>query len=104
MQILTPGYEYYLENLDKEFPGRGGQNIRFITKEKGREGNFVTTFNGTTNEEVLEMLIDRLQFLDNKMPSEWNKNALFHLYGARQMLGRRTANRQMRGVEGTDKP
>ena len=61
--------------------------------------------NGTTNEEVIELLIERITSL-NQPPFNCRENslALTKLEEALLWLQRRTANRQRRGVEGTNTP
>ena len=98
MKVLVPGHKYQLDMME------GGYLIvQFIQKEE-KDGKFVTVHNGTTNEEVLEMLIDRIMFLDRKLPSEENMKALGQLISALNHLRVRTAERKERGVEGTPKP
>ncbi|VDM15603.1 unnamed protein product [Wuchereria bancrofti] len=48
------------------------QTISFIHKEKNETGELVTVNDGTTNEEVLHMMVDRLTFLNDKMESPHN--------------------------------
>jgi len=98
MKVLIPGHKYQLDMME------GGYLIvQFIQKEE-KDGKFVTVHNGTTNEEVLEMLIDRIMFLDQKLPSENNMRALERLITALHYLRQRTQERKERGVEGTPKP
>ena len=61
--------------------------------------------NGTTNEEVLKAVIERLQAL-NQAPFNCRENslAITHLEEALHWLWTRTKNRQERGVEGTSTP
>jgi len=98
MKVLIPGHKYQLDMME------GGYLIvQFIQKEE-KDGKFVTVHNGTTNEEVLEMLIDRIIFLDRKLPSEENMKAIGQLISALNHLRNRTNERKERGVEGTPKP
>jgi hypothetical protein len=60
--------------------------------------------NGTTNEEVIQLLIDRIRSLDLVLPSPWNGAAIDHLEEALSALNTRTRERQARGVEGTNAP
>jgi hypothetical protein len=83
-----------------EHPEQPGQVLQFIEKRKQGDA-FVTVHDGTTNEEVLEMLIDRIQSLDAKLPNKHNQRAVQYLKSARFELGQRTRDRQKRGVEGT---
>ena len=58
---------------------------------------------GTTTEEVIMVLMDRLTFLNAKLPSAHNTRAIFNLRRALDELHARTADRVRRGVEGTAK-
>lgn len=60
----------------------------------------VTVNNGTTNEEVLEMLIDRMKYLQAKFPCKENACCITHLEEGLMWLEKRTRDRQKRGVEG----
>jgi hypothetical protein len=103
MKILTPNHKYELANF--EHPDQPGQVLQFIEKTRsGPDGELSTVNDGTTNEEVLTMLIDRLRGLDKIMPSPQNKAAIGYLKDALQVLERRTTDRRARGVEGTIKP
>lgn len=67
MKVLTPGYEYGLENVDEHlYPNY--QPINFIHKMKDKKGNSFTYVNGTTVKEVLEALIARVQFVYAEQP------------------------------------
>lgn len=106
MKIITPGHKYELENFENKTSQ--GQVIQFIqkeqiTKESGSDAvvdKLVTVSDGTTNEEVIKMLIDRLQFLYNKFPSEETACSISHLQSALYAQQSRTYERQQRGVEG----
>jgi hypothetical protein len=63
-----------------------------------------TKINGVTNEEVLKVLIHRLEALNKKMSCFENIQALTSLEGALSWFNARTENRIRRGVEGTHKP
>ena len=105
MKVLIPGHRYELENFEHEaLVNKKGQELQFIQKELDRLGNFVTVSNGTTNEEVLKVLIDRMQSLNAKMASRENAIVITHLETALLWLEKRTRDRQARGVEGTPKP
>lgn len=100
MKILTPGHKYLLDNFEDNSEGTLKQSIQFIQKE----GEPLTTVHdGTTNEEVLMMLIDRLGVLMDKLPSRETSIAFTHLQEALMWLEKRTADRRKRGVEGTHK-
>lgn len=100
MKILTPGHKYELENFeDGPMPP---QAIQFIEKRPLDEDHsvLVTAYNGTTNEELLRVLIDRMSFLQAKFPCRENAIATTHLETALLWLEKRTADRKSRGVEG----
>lgn len=104
MKIITPGHKYELSNFEQ--PDTPGQQLQFIQKEPSASDNTVllTVNDGTTNEEVLEMLIDRLKFLSNKLPSRQTSLAVTKCEEALFWLKDRTEKRKARGVEGTHKP
>lgn len=64
--------------------------------------------NGTTNEVVIQILVDRLQSLqtmsDRKFACRENALAITHLEEALHWLQARTAARVTRGVEGSNVP
>jgi hypothetical protein len=79
-----------------------GQTIQFIQKEPKEEGSteLVTISDGTTNEELLEVLIDRISFLNSKFPCRENAIAITKLDEALLWLNKRTNDRIKRNVEG----
>ena len=79
------------------------QTVEFIEKVPVSEGStsLVTVNDGTTNEEVLAMLIDRLTIMNAKVPSRETSLALTKLEEALSWLEVRTKKRKARGVEGT---
>src|SRR5439155_12745737 len=75
MKVITPGHKYELENFEKL--EQTGQVLQFIEKRPASEPvpfpNALETANdGTTNEEVLAVLIDRLNYLQGKFPCREN--------------------------------
>lgn len=104
MKVITPGHRYELANFErKDAPG---QVLQFIEKAQlntpdGGIG-FETVNDGTTNEEVLAVLIDRLNSLNAKVPCRENSIAITHIETALLWLNKRTADRAARGVEGTN--
>lgn len=58
--------------------------------------------NGVTNEALLAILIDRIEFLNGKFHSADNDKALNHCKLALEALERRTKERMARGVEGLE--
>lgn len=102
MKILTEGYKYQLENMEN--PNKG-QIIQFIEKrevvsEQNPKGTLYTENDGTTNEEVLKMLINRMYFLQNSFPCKENAIVITNLEESLMWLDKRTADRVKRNVEG----
>lgn len=97
--VNEPGHDYELHNMEDGTT----QHVMFIKKEPVEEGSteMKTVHNGTTNEAVLQMMIDRMEWLDERMPSEYNKRCIEHLKEALSALLERTKERKERGVEGT---
>ncbi len=111
MKVLRDGHRYELENFEKEpvneqpdsVQGNGNQVIQFIEKAPiaGSEGLLTTVHNGTTNEELLEVLIDRLSYLQGKVASKETACAITKLEEGLMWLNKRTQDRKKRNVEGT---
>lgn len=103
MKILTPGHKYELSNFENS---ERCQVVQFIEKRaQSLPGSPLETINdGTTNEEVLAVLIDRLKFLGEKLPSRENSIAITNCEQALMWLNKRTADRKARAVEGTHQP
>lgn len=104
MEVLREGHRYKLANFeptweDGSYPEQVIQFIEKVSKEEGFS-ELVTLHNGTTNEEVLKVLIDRLRYLNNKFPCIENKLAIANLQIALFHLEERTKERLKRGVEG----
>lgn len=100
MKVYHEGHTYGLASFDN--PLRH-QVIQFIDKRPishDATGRMFTEKDGTTSEEVLEMLIDRMEYLDGKFPSDYNKECRHHLGAALAALNARTADRKAREVEG----
>ena len=74
-------------------------NIQFQHGPIGDNG-----INGIQNEELIALLIMRLEQLDLRMPCDENKEALTGLNVALVALAGRTAKREAQGVEGTVRP
>lgn len=101
MKVNTTGHNYELAS----FEGSAPQTLQFIEKEKRLTENpdgteLVTINDGTTNEEVLRVLIDRLQYLNCKFPCRENAIVITKLEESLMWLNKRTADRLARNVEG----
>ena len=106
MKILTEGHRYEIENFEKENDGitarKNNQIIQFIQKTPANSNSteLQTVNNGTTNEEILAMLIDRMNYLQSKFPCRENAIVITKLEESLMWLNKRTADRSNRGVEG----
>lgn len=105
MKVITAGHRYELENFEQK--DKPGQILQFIEKrpyphapDGGPTTQLETVNEGTTNEEVLKMLIDRCLSLYDKFPSEETACSIGHLRSALYAQQSRTYERQQRGVEG----
>ena len=113
MNVIVEGHCYQLDNFEN--PNKD-QIIQFIQKELINEetnpehrvdgklpatGTFYTVCDGTTNEEVLAMLIDRMYYLNNKIRCKENSIVITKLEEALMWLNKRTNDRINRNVEGT---
>lgn len=101
MIVRDAGHEYQVV-----VPVEGGKGYEspVIKFQKGPVKEFGV--NGIQNEDLLDILIDRLTYLqtfeDGKYACKDNEYALLHLRGAKENLLARTAHRIKRGVEGTN--
>ena len=97
MKTITLGHKYALAS----FEGGPEQTIQFIEKVRANStGELFTVNDGTTNEEVLAVLIDRLNYLNGICPCRENAIVITKLEESLMWLNKRTADRKNRGVEG----
>jgi hypothetical protein len=80
MKVEQPARVYQLENFGKD---NGTQKIEFAGKEAGHH------IVGVTNEEVLNVLIDRITTLHKKQPCDENRLAVDQLKNAKSYLRKR---------------
>lgn len=73
------------------------QLIQFIKRTNGE-----LVKEGTTNEELLEVLINRTEFLNGKFPCIENDMALLAMKAALEAFNSRTQKRVAQGVETKD--
>jgi len=104
MRVIVPGHRYELSNFENK--ANEGQELRFIHKEpvidttSSSAGEMRTVSDGTTNEEVLEVLIDRMNYLQSKFPCRENAIVITKLEECLMWLNKRTADIVKRNVEG----
>lgn len=103
MKVITPGHKYELENHEHPIDVPN-QTLQFIEKKPAGdgfpEGSLITVNEGTTNEEVLRVLIDRMNSMQAKFPCRENAIATTHFETGLLWLEKRTSDRKVRGVEG----
>jgi hypothetical protein len=100
MKVQVEGHRYELSNFEnKEL---AGQTIQFIQKEPKEESSteLVTISDGTTNEELLEVIINRMNYLQSKFPCRENALVITKLEESLMWLNKRTSDRVKRNVEG----
>lgn len=99
MKVLNEGHTYTVSNFES---GQDSQMIQFIDKRPVEEGSkeLYTYSDGTTTEELLEVLIDRTNYLNNKFSCFENNQALVNLTLALMWFEKRTSDRKKRNVEG----
>ena len=61
--------------------------------------DLITANDGTTNEELLSVLIDRMSYLQGKFPCRENAIVITKLEESLMWLNKRTEDRKKRGVE-----
>lgn len=101
MKVKTEGHTYELSNFENK---ETSQALQFIHKEPSLnpivDGVLKTISDGTTNEEVLEVLIDRMVFYNLNSRAEKNAIVITKLEESLMWLNKRTADRMKRDVEG----
>lgn len=100
MKVLVPGHLYELENFEN--PNEAGQLLQFIHKvpASNDSSELVTVQDGTTNEEIMKVMIHRMKELNSKFPCRENSIVITKLQEAYFWLQERTRDRKERGVEG----
>lgn len=97
MKVINEGHTYELETIQTKETDEPSFIVQFFRGPKGSGVDHV----GTTNEEVLRMLIDRMRFLQQSLPCRENAIVITKLEEAFMWLEHRTNDRRERGVEGT---
>lgn len=90
MKVIDPGRSYELS---------AGIGLNFVQKDGGR-----VVRNGTTNEELLEVLIHRVTETYQTLPCQESIRAIYLLREALAAFRLRTARRVRSNVEGTHQP
>lgn len=101
MRELLSGHVYEMDVVAAGPDGKDmirsdyAQKIEFMQKEDGK-----IVLQGTTNEEVLTMMIARMKYLQDKLPCRENAIVITKLEESLMWLNYRTAKRADQGVEG----
>jgi hypothetical protein len=100
MKVISQGHYYELDNF--ELKNTDGQRLQFIEKVPSKDNptELITLNDGTTNEEILAVLIDRMQYLQGKFPCRENAIVITKLEESLMWLNKRTTDRVKRNVEG----
>ena len=100
MKVIIEGHRYEVANHEGSAP----QIIQFIHKEldpvQSEPGKLLTINDGTSNEELLNVLIDRIQYLQRQFPCRENAIVITKLEESLMWLEKRTRDRVARKVEG----
>lgn len=101
MITIDRAHCYELENFFH--PKRQGQILKFIKKEPIHPDSLLLDMvhDGTTNEEVLAVLIHRITSLNEMRPCRENSIVITKLQEALMWLNERTRDRTARNVDGT---
>lgn len=105
MIVVDPGHVYKLDSLDGPMSSGGKLDIlQFVKREgEGYPGN-VGHYPGTTTQEVLRVLIDRIKYVDNQVPDTRNLLVLARLRESIWFLEQRAADRHGRKLLLPDRP
>ena len=102
MKPVVEGHVYLLDHQE----GPNHETISFLRKEidptDPDKKRLIKKGDGTSNEEVLRMLIDRLRYLNARVPCRENSLAITKMEEALMWLQKRTTDRLQRKVEGTE--
>lgn len=93
MKIIDPGHAYALAVLD----GNGYEFLKFVKRVGAKYPGNEWPHPGTNIQEVLRVLIDRIQFLDSQQPElQHNWRAVEHLRAALRHMEYRAAEKHNR--------
>jgi len=95
MKVLDPGHAYQLQYLDGP-QDKGWDTLVFVKREGENYPGNVGHHAGTTMQEVLRALIDRVQYVNGQVPDPTNEQVLQHLRSAIWYLELRAARRHGR--------
>ena len=96
LNLLAPGLSELAPNEKPEdFVSRAGMSVKFQSGPIKEHGE-----NGVQIEDVVQVAIDRLRFVNGLMACRENSVAITHFETGLLWLNKRTAERKKQGVEG----
>lgn len=98
MKVLDPGHEYLLGTLD----GDMAVLLTFVKRQGDKYPGNVGSHPGTTIQEVLRALLERLRYVWGQEPCAETAQAAAHLRAALRLLEERAARKHGRTLEATD--
>lgn len=98
IKVIDPGYSYLVQDFAS---GEYHQEIKFVKSEL-KDGAYIVSEDGVTNEAVIKVVLDRLKTLNEKLPSRETSIAITKVEEALLWLEKRTFDRSERGVLGTN--
>lgn len=96
MRIIDPGHAYALDYLDVPEGDKTGQLLVFVKRIGEKYPGNTFGHAGTTIQEVLRALIDRIKYVQNQIPCAQNESAVACLRQAMWELETRAAIRHGR--------
>jgi hypothetical protein len=94
MNVVDPGHVYTLDPLDGDLP----QSLTFVKRQGPLYPGNVGSHPGTTTQEVLRALIDRLRYVNRQLPCPETAASVTLLETAVYLLEARAAARHGRPV------
>lgn len=96
MKVIDPGHDYEIAVLDADPERPLRHHLSFVKRVGEKYPGNVGHHAGTTIQEVLRALIDRVKYVDGQIPDVRNSMVLFFLRRAIWLLEDRAAERHGR--------
>jgi hypothetical protein len=98
MKVIDPGHRYQLDTLD----GQVDVQLVFVKREGEKFPGNMGAHHGTTTQEVLRALIDRMQYVDQQIPWRMNQDVIAMLRESIRILEFRANERSGLSLSGHD--
>lgn len=95
MKIIDPGHKYELDHLD----GINKSILTFVKREGNKFPGNIGHYEGTNLQEVLRILINRIEYLNNQVPDKRNLVIIHKLLKSIWLLEDRAAERHNRDFD-----